>query len=226
MKSIKASSLRALFSGACVLAGISLVASFATGPVHAATVYYYTGNYFNTFWDMSPPAGSYTSIDYVSGSITLQNPLPANMNWSDVAPIALGFSFTDGRNNTITNLNAFGATLDLKTGASGQIIDWYINVQTAPALLVGQQHVEINARTDATGDYAIFSQAIVGDCPQGFQPPCQVNWDQGGIPNSPGIWSGPIAETPLPAALPLFVTGLGAFGLASWRRNRKNAAAA
>lgn len=34
-----------------------------------------------------------------------------------------------------------------------------------------------------------------------------------------------IASTPLPAALPLFATGLGAMGLLGWRRKRKNAAA-
>ena len=37
-----------------------------------------------------------------------------------------------------------------------------------------------------------------------------------------GTWSGP---TPLPAALPLFASGLGALGLLGWRRKRKNAAA-
>ena len=31
--------------------------------------------------------------------------------------------------------------------------------------------------------------------------------------------------TPLPATLPLLVTGLGALGLLGWRRKRKNAAA-
>jgi hypothetical protein len=31
--------------------------------------------------------------------------------------------------------------------------------------------------------------------------------------------------TPLPGALPLFATGLGAMGLLGWRRKRKNAAA-
>jgi hypothetical protein len=36
---------------------------------------------------------------------------------------------------------------------------------------------------------------------------------------------GTIGTTPLPAALPLFATGLGAFGLFGWRRKRKNAAA-
>jgi hypothetical protein len=34
------------------------------------------------------------------------------------------------------------------------------------------------------------------------------------------------ATTPLPAALPLFATGLGAFGLFGWRRKRKGAAEA
>ena len=48
-------------------------------------------------------------------------------------------------------------------------------------------------------------------------------------------WTNPVSEywygftvgtpTPLPAALPLFATGLGAMGLLGWRRKRKNAAA-
>jgi hypothetical protein len=38
--------------------------------------------------------------------------------------------------------------------------------------------------------------------------------------------SGTIAETPLPAALPLFATGLGALGLLGWCRKRKAAAIA
>ena len=34
------------------------------------------------------------------------------------------------------------------------------------------------------------------------------------------------SETPLPAALPLFATGLGALGLLGWRRKKKAAATA
>ena len=33
-----------------------------------------------------------------------------------------------------------------------------------------------------------------------------------------------LSETPLPAALPLFATGLGALGLLGWRSKRKAAA--
>jgi hypothetical protein len=38
------------------------------------------------------------------------------------------------------------------------------------------------------------------------------------------VRTGDIGATPLPAALPLFATGLGALGLLGWRRKRKNAA--
>jgi hypothetical protein len=34
-----------------------------------------------------------------------------------------------------------------------------------------------------------------------------------------------VSATPLPAALPLFASGLGALGLFGWRRKRKNASA-
>ena len=37
---------------------------------------------------------------------------------------------------------------------------------------------------------------------------------------------GPVSEVPLPAALPLFATGLGALGLLGWRRKKKAAARA
>jgi hypothetical protein len=39
-----------------------------------------------------------------------------------------------------------------------------------------------------------------------------------------GVTGEAVPETPLPAALPLFATGLGAMGLLGWRRKRKNAA--
>jgi hypothetical protein len=42
----------------------------------------------------------------------------------------------------------------------------------------------------------------------------------------PGAAAFIVSETPLPAALPLFASGLGAMGLLGWRRKRKNAAAA
>jgi hypothetical protein len=48
---------------------------------------------------------------------------------------------------------------------------------------------------------------------------------------TPGVSTGSVSvtavtATPLPAALPLFATGVGALGLFGWRRKRKNAALA
>jgi hypothetical protein len=41
---------------------------------------------------------------------------------------------------------------------------------------------------------------------------------------STDITTSSVVTTPLPAALPLFATGLGALGLLGWRRKRKAAA--
>jgi hypothetical protein len=45
------------------------------------------------------------------------------------------------------------------------------------------------------------------------------------IADSRGVSFSAVADTPLPAALPLFASGLGALGLLGWRRKRKGAAA-
>jgi hypothetical protein len=46
------------------------------------------------------------------------------------------------------------------------------------------------------------------------------------LQDSAGLTFTLVAETPLPAALPLFATGLGALGLLGWRRKKKAAAPA
>jgi hypothetical protein len=52
---------------------------------------------------------------------------------------------------------------------------------------------------------------------------CGQNSDE--FPGSTIFSASPVSATPLPAALPLFATGLGAMGLFGWRRKRKNASA-
>jgi hypothetical protein len=47
----------------------------------------------------------------------------------------------------------------------------------------------------------------------------------GAVPILFSLSMAPVDATPLPAALPLFATGLGALGLLGWRRKRKAAAA-
>ena len=43
----------------------------------------------------------------------------------------------------------------------------------------------------------------------------------GGVGGTGPVTFTPVAEVPVPAALPLFATGLGALGLMAWRRKRK-----
>jgi hypothetical protein len=49
------------------------------------------------------------------------------------------------------------------------------------------------------------------------------NFGSGSVYMDNIVINGPTAATPLPAALPLFATGLGALGLLGWRRRRKAA---
>ena len=81
----------------------------------------------------------------------------------------------------------------------------------------------------ATADFCLSSN--VNSC----QPPTPLIF----IATGPGVFgeafpganlveiatAAATTATPLPAALPLFATGLGALGLLGWRRKRKNAAA-
>ena len=67
----------------------------------------------------------------------------------------------------------------------------------------------------ASAEAVLFAQMIAGDTY------LNIHTTQFGS----GEIRGFLAETPLPAALPLFASGLGALGLLGWRRRKKSAAA-
>jgi hypothetical protein len=73
------------------------------------------------------------------------------------------------------------------------------------------------ALTGSSGGFSIYTNATT------YTDPPVIYYDSSGDSVS-GNALGP-ASTPLPAALPLFASGLGALGLLGWRRKRKNAAA-
>ena len=77
-----------------------------------------------------------------------------------------------------------------------------------------------------------FLGTIAIDGPGGLLALEFGNGASGGSPNtlyftdeSDGLFGAIAPTTPLPAALPLFATGLGALGLLGWRRKQKNVAA-
>jgi hypothetical protein len=198
------------------------------GAAQASTVYSYDGPNFVVILDADPPAGTYTTSMHVSGSFSVPAPLLSFIG--TVVPDA--FSFSDGR-NTITNLNAALAFIALQTDASGQVISWGVNLATPFGGNVGDQKFEI-ATTGFIGvlgsgfDRGLITEVTSAVNPDGttetlfnIDGAASNNFDNP-LDLPPGSWS----VTPLPAALPLFATGVGGLGLLGWRRKKKAAAAA
>jgi len=96
---------------------------------------------------------------------------------------------------------------------------------TVSAFLVSDPNSYWNIRiADANNSYS-FCSVDSGPC---------LSINSGITPRGYGSFTGPVfadgkevpSTVPLPAALPLFATGLGALGLLGWRRKRKGAAIA
>jgi hypothetical protein len=82
------------------------------------------------------------------------------------------------------------------------------------------------------GTRLCYSNALTEGCAGAFIPPLDISWEitpPGGTAVTTGIGrpagdviaTAATTATPLPAALPLFATGIGGLGLLAWRRKRK-----
>jgi hypothetical protein len=140
----------------------------------------------------------------VSGWIDLLEPLGISVGPQTITP--LSFSFSDGV-QTITNNNvaSFGF-IDFVTNSSGVIVSWYV-------YLFGVDGGEILTANSPL--YNVYEDFVAGG---GGSSWYAYN------SSAPGTWS--VTTTPIPAALPLFASGLGVLGLLGWRRKRKAAAVA
>ena len=127
-------------------------------------------------------------------------------------PVNYEFSFAGGSDLTITGKignNGVGDAIDM------ELLSW--NGTTATLLhsiqipfTSGESNTYTLHLDDplGAGNYIISTFLAVGNV---TDPNFQVNFS--------------LATTPIPAALPLFGTGLGALGLLGWRRKRKSTAA-
>lgn len=188
--------------GGAHIAGRITAASIATALVllvasnaSAATVYTYTGSEFTT------APSPFTTSDSISGSFTVSNPLGGLFNGS-VSPSS--YSFSDVV-DTLTGSNSFIGNLTIQTDAQGNIDGWVV-------VLIGFSGGEICA--NSTSD---------GSCLPGEQDIGKSDSGISAYTATQGAWAP--TTTPLPAALPLFASGLGALGLLGWRRKRKALAA-
>ena len=103
---------------------------------------------------------------------------------------------------------------------NGNILTWELHSATTLAFQPGVVAYDLQS----LGDFSPVYGSQTFDVIQSLFPATGTTYADE-IPGPIGAWS-PVAETPLPAALPLFATGLGAMGLFGWRRKRKNAIAA
>jgi hypothetical protein len=161
-----------------------------------AATYDYTGNPYQT------AASPYTTSDFISGTMTFTAALPDNLPITTVFPTS--FSFKDGV-QTLTQANTIGLfnSFAVSTNATGNITNWSVTATAAsclaaPACFITTSPIQDNAQVILTGG---FSAAAFG--------------------NNEGKWNN-VAATPLPAALPLFATGLGAVGLLGWLKKRRS----
>ena len=195
---------------AILIAATVSLSALGTARAGASAVYTYTGNDFTFFLSPRGSANPYTTSDRVTASIVLSTALGDNLAFMNVAPTS--FSISDGV-NTITQASGGSTNLfKFSTNASGRITDWNIDVENGPSVTL--QIATVN------------TLCIPGSIP------CDLGEDiaiaSEGFNFSRGKWAGPnqpIASTPLPAALPLFATGLGAMVLFGWRKKRKAAPA-
>lgn len=188
----------------------------------AATVTYtYIGNNFTNFTDNPSMPGAYDSSMRISGFVTLNAPLAANLVAStadadDVIPSAVDFSFSDGRQTfDATDFGTIGAAaISFSTDAFGSITGWIVQFdRRATASVIG----------DIAGGFgsgsASFDAGILGICAS--QPTC-VNFPSDGFSvATPGSWSvsnSDPAPVPLPAGLPLLLTAITGVGVLARRR--------
>ncbi|MGA7790657.1 MAG: VPLPA-CTERM sorting domain-containing protein, partial [Xanthobacteraceae bacterium] len=146
-----------------------------------------------------------TSSDYVTVTFTTADALADNLN--SVLIDATSFTFQDGV-QTLSNTDASG-TFVISTDAVGDITSWLLTADIPGSYyLIRTSNLAV---TDGVFDVGTFG-TIDNTLNEGFNT------------EDTGVWTP--STTPLPAALPLFASGLGAIGLLGWRRKRKAQAAA
>ena len=191
----------------------TMLPAFALSCVSVAnanTFLTYTGNNFNDV------TGVYTTSEHVTLSIELSAPLASN--YTGTLPNLVHWTANDGvqtisdtQPNSVIDPTANSITTD----GTGSITKWKLEFATSSSFI---NHI-------FTTNNNFFPPNFQQDSGEIFPPTPGSTPSFGHTNNNAGIWSGDgVAAVPLPAALPLFATGLGALGLLGWRRKRKQAA--
>jgi hypothetical protein len=209
MRFLSSIGLAALLASSCLSgAAHANTLDFAVNPTATTT---YTGSTLDTSTALI--LGSGTLLVGTVG-LTDQSGLTAFSSTITISPLTLTYGSTTGVqstplatditkswSDTLGNFTETLTTIDyIGRGAPNAIVVILEGLLTNPDLTTTQVFFELNANQ-------------VGG------PGHSVNWSGTQSTTNPN-------PVPLPAAFPLFATGLGALGLLGWRRKRKPLAAA
>lgn len=216
-----------------ILFGIAAL-GLSPSPSKAVVMYTYTGTLYGLIpgaiqEDNNPPPGSYEPTMRLSGYFTVTDPLPPSTDDIDVIPLALSYSFNDGR-QTIDDGTAAGLPMILiSTNEFGLPWNWRISLTLDNHIALGDSEGHRSSRIINFTDFPLTvanQVSITWQIPRGpnlgvaiqsdrvFLPPRPtfVVWDRiTGLPSG-----GTVSE---PSTLLLFGAGLAA--LAGFGRRRR-----
>lgn len=208
------------FLASAIYTGIltALLIAFGVGSASASTVTFdYTGQNFDT---PNPNADPTDFGNHLTASITL-NCSPCNGTYYLNDPAVTSFQVSAGPYTAPASAFASYLGSDFVTISGGAITVWYIYGLDYPSSYAPTPGVPWGNEVILTISNDSNFGHNVGDSYSTFLGA------QSASNSVAGIWTQEnVAATPLPAALPLFATGLGALGLLGWRRKKKAAAPA
>jgi hypothetical protein len=228
--------MRSLYFGAATVATMAAACALSHSA-HAATVTY-TQNY-SDYTALSLPTSSFNPAPvksvHTSTTVTGESPGVSRSPFENAAPGSGGTLLSDGgygiggwANLVYTSIQANGAatynfgpadSLNILWGSpdSYNTLSFYSGLNGTGSLLFSITGSALGIQTyghdqvDFTMTGGAFESVVLTSSGNAFE--------------FADLQDAPI-ETPLPAALPLFATGLGAIGLLGWRKKRKSAALA
>jgi hypothetical protein len=165
-------------------------------------------------WTAATPARAATITETYNYSITIGGPIP----W--FGSVTLTFDPTVA--SPAAPPDAFSSNLPPSYGS-------FVFITSATGVLIGNSCSGFSCSVNAGTDRAFFAFTVDSS---GLNPVFS-SADLSSVTDTTKLFtatSGTVtvaaAATPLPAALPLFATGLGALGLLGWRRKKKAVALA
>ena len=200
MRNTKGSLLRTAIM-ACVCASVLTTA-------HATTTYRYTGNNYTSIpSDDDPPSGTYTTSMRITGSFTVNQPLPT-MALGDISGLIVAYSFDDGR-NVLTESNSVLQISSVAIDGSGQLGQWnFIISQPYPVpasigdirrTILSSNLGGANADDSVNLEYCTTVQTVCTGS----------NVDWGRTFRDPGVWTAASTSTVRFSGTLAFVTDFG-----------------